>query len=66
MNENELRQKQLKVIGKNLETLRDNFRNWCAEVPVSVLAGDRQVQKLIMDYERHLSLAIEALSLKGL
>jgi len=57
---------KLEVTAKNLTTLRDKFRNWCAHLPVSVLAGDRQVQKLITDYEKHLSHAIESLNQKGL
>ena len=58
--------KKLEMTAENLTTLRDRFRTWCAHLPVSILAGDRQVQKLITDYEKHLSHAIESLNQKGL
>jgi len=58
--------KKLEATSERLTILRDKFRTWCAHLPVRVLAGDRQVQKLITDYEKHLSYAIECLSQKGL
>jgi hypothetical protein len=64
MNEYEL--DQMNFVSKKLEKIRDDFRSWCAGLSIQAIANDKNMQKLITDYESQLSKAIEILSTKGL
>jgi hypothetical protein len=61
-----LKSDQMSFVANKLEKIRDDFRNWCAGLSVHVIARDKNMQKLITDYDNHLTKAIEALSTKGL
>ncbi len=57
---------KLKTTMSDLTVLRDDFRTWCGYLPVRILGTDRELQKLITDYERQLTKTIEYLAVKGL